>query len=93
MSDSPTKVILLWHMHQPSYKHPTKSHYYILPWVRLHGVKDYYGMAKLVEKFDKVRVSFNFSGVLLEQIFDYVKNRAQDYYLTLSLKSPSQLTA
>ena len=38
-------------MHQPYYKHPEKN-YYILPWVRLHGVKDYYGMAKIVEKFE-----------------------------------------
>jgi len=80
-------------MHQPSYKHPAKEHYYVLPWVRLHGVKDYYGMAKLVEKFDNVKVAFNFSGVLLEQIFDYVKNRAQDYYGTLSLQNPEHLNS
>ena len=78
-------------MHQPYYKHPTKGHY-ILPWVRLHGVKDYYGMAKLVEKFDKVKVSFNFSGILIEQLLDYTNNDVKDIYQVLTLKDPAYLT-
>ncbi|MBU0694241.1 MAG: hypothetical protein KKC11_06180 [Candidatus Omnitrophica bacterium] len=90
MNKSPTKVIFLWHMHQPSYKHPHKD-YYILPWVRLHAVKDYYGMAKLLEKFDKVKIAFNFSGILLEQLVDYAANSAKDYYSILSLKNPAYL--
>lgn len=81
----------MWHMHQPYYRYPGSA-YYILPWVRLHCVKDYYGMARVVDKFEKVKTAFNFSGVLLEQILDYAQNRAQDYYSILSLKSPSTLT-
>jgi len=77
-------------MHQPYYKYPDTGQF-CLPWVRFHAVKDYYGMAKTVAKFSKVKVSFNFSGVLLWQLSDYVKNRAKDYYLTLSLKDPSYL--
>lgn len=90
MNKSPTKIAFLWHMHQPYYKYPN-SQEYCLPWVRFHAVKDYYGMAKTVAKFSKVKVSFNFSGVLLEQLSDYVNNRAKDYYLTLSLKDPRHL--
>jgi alpha-amylase/alpha-mannosidase (GH57 family) len=90
MSKSTTKVIFLWHMHQPCYKHPTQN-YYILPWVRLHGVKDYYGMAKTVEKCDKAKAAFNFSGVLIDQILDYAQNGARDYYLNLTLKNPAYL--
>jgi alpha-amylase/alpha-mannosidase (GH57 family) len=77
-------------MHQPYYKHPDKN-YYILPWVRLHGVKDYYGMAKIIEKFNKIKVVFNFSGVLIEQLLDYANNSAKDYYSILTLKNPSYL--
>lgn len=77
-------------MHQPCYKHPAQD-YYILPWVRLHAVKDYYGMAKTVEKCDKAKAAFNFSGVLLNQIFDYAQNSAKDYYLILTLKNPAYL--
>ncbi|MDD5194386.1 MAG: glycoside hydrolase family 57 protein [Candidatus Omnitrophica bacterium] len=90
MKKSPTKIIFLWHMHQPCYKSPNAD-YYLLPWVRLHGVKDYYGMARTVDKFNTLKVSFNFSGILLEQLLDYVNNHAQDYFSMLSLKNPAYL--
>lgn len=37
-------VVFLWHMHQPSYRDPVTGEV-TLPWVRLHGVKDYSDMA------------------------------------------------
>ena len=77
-------------MHQPCYKYPDKD-YYILPWVRFHGIKDYYGMARTVDKFDKVKVTFNFSGILIRQLLDYVKG-AKDYYGILTLKKAGDLT-
>ncbi|MCD6583711.1 MAG: hypothetical protein J7K71_03390 [Candidatus Omnitrophica bacterium] len=88
---TPTEVLFLWHMHQPFYKLPFHQDYY-LGWVRLHCVKDYYSMVKMLYKFDKVKVTFNFSGVLLAQILDYAHNKAKDYYLTLTLKDPKSLT-
>lgn len=90
MHKTQTKVMFIWHMHQPCYKHPDKN-YYILPWVRLHAVKDYFGMAKTVDKFDKVKVTFNFSGILLQQLLDYAVNGAQDFWGILSLKNPKNL--
>ena len=33
-------VAIIWHMHQPYYKHPQTSEF-VLPWVRLHASKDY----------------------------------------------------
>ena len=41
-------IAFLWHMHQPFYK-DTLTGKYLMPWVRLHGVKDYFPMALLVE--------------------------------------------
>lgn len=87
---SPTKVIFLWHMHQPLYNYPSKKDY-LAGWVRLHAIKDYYGMAAVVNKFANVKVTFNFSGVLLKQLLDYTRG-AKDYYLVLTLKDPSHLT-
>ena len=78
-------------MHQPYYRYPERS-YYDLPWVRLHGVKDYYGMARLIDKFDKIKAVFNFSGVLLSQLLDYVKDGITDSYANLTLKNPAHLT-
>ena len=59
-----TRVALLWHMHQPYYEDlVTREH--ILPWVRLHALKDYYGMAALLREFPGVRVTFNLVPSLL----------------------------
>ena len=46
MKDRPLHIAFLWHMHQPYYKDPT-SNKFIMPWVRLHGIKDYYDMAAI----------------------------------------------
>ncbi|MCM8786658.1 MAG: glycoside hydrolase family 57 protein [Candidatus Omnitrophica bacterium] len=91
MRSSPTKIIFLWHMHQPCYKVPAVG-YPLLGWVRLHGVKDYYGMARLIDKFN-VKVTFNFSGILLEQLSWYIKDRIKDYYCILTLKNPKYFTS
>jgi len=85
-----TDVVFIWHMHQPFYKVPDRKEY-ILPWVRLHGIKDYYGMAKTIDKFKEAKATFNFSGVLIYQLLDYVNNGARDYYEILTLKKPKGL--
>ncbi len=77
-----TRIIFLWHMHQPYYR-KAKAGNYFLPWVRLHAVKDYYGFARLFSNFS-LKANFNFSGVLLSQIYDYAVNNAGDDYLELS---------
>ncbi len=64
------KVVLCWHMHQPDYRGPNHSDYQ-LPWVYLHGVKDYVDMAAHLEDNPKARAVVNFAPVLLEQIADY----------------------
>jgi alpha-amylase/alpha-mannosidase (GH57 family) len=93
MASLPKKlgVAFLWHMHQPFYKDPVANKY-LLPWVRLHGVKDYYPMAALVEEFEHVRVTFNMVPSLVEQINDYALNDATDTYLDLTVKKASSLT-
>jgi alpha-amylase/alpha-mannosidase (GH57 family) len=80
-----TRVALLWHMHQPSYEDlVTREH--ILPWVRLHGLKDYYGMAALLEEFPGVKVTFNLVPSLLVQLEAFAREEAHDRYLELGLK-------
>src|SRR6188472_831473 len=53
-----TQVAILWHMHQPFYE-DLVTHEHIMPWVRLHALKDYYGMVALLREFPDVRVTFN----------------------------------
>lgn len=75
MSASQTQklqVVFCWHMHQPYYKGAGKSEYK-LPWVYLHGIKDYTDMAAHLENNPEAKAVVNFAPVLLEQIDDYVQ--------------------
>src|SRR5215510_294676 len=86
-----TRVALLWHMHQPYYEDlVTREH--ILPWVRLHALKDYYGMAALVREFPSLKVTFNLVPSLLVQLEAFAADRARDRYLDLGLKPAADLT-
>ena len=86
-----TQVAILWHMHQPFYEDlVTREH--ILPWVRLHALKDYYGMVALLDEFPDVRVTFNLVPSLLVQLEAFAGNRARDRFLDLSLKPAADLT-
>ncbi|MGD8911294.1 MAG: glycoside hydrolase family 57 protein [Candidatus Thiodiazotropha sp.] len=69
--DNRLQVVLCWHMHQPYYKGPEQSDY-LLPWVYLHGIKDYADMAAHLEHVPDAKAVVNFAPVLLEQIDDYV---------------------
>jgi alpha-amylase/alpha-mannosidase (GH57 family) len=87
-----TQVALLWHMHQPYYEDlVTREH--ILPWVRLHALKDYYGMVALLREFPGVKVTFNLVPSLLVQLEAFAANQARDRFLDLTLKPATDLTA
>src|SRR6516165_6475342 len=86
------RLVLLWHMHQPFYKDMVTGDYR-LPWVRLHALKDYYGMVKLTEEFPGVRQNLNLVPSLIAQIQDYVSGQAHDPFLDLVSKPANDLTA
>src|SRR3954447_15010519 len=87
-----TRVALLWHMHQPFYEDLITGEH-ILPWVRLHALKDYYGMVALVREFPRVKVTFNLVPSLLVQLEAFAANRAVDRTLDVSIKPAESLTA
>ena len=70
MTAKPLNVVLVWHMHQPYYREGLDGAYH-LPWVYLHGIKDYSDMAAHLERHPGMRVVVNFAPVLLEQLDDY----------------------
>src|SRR5580658_3923442 len=86
------RVILLWHQHQPFYK-DLMSGEYRLPWVRLHALKDYYGMVKILEEFPQIRQTFNLVPSLLQQLDEYATGKAKDRFLEVALKEAELLTA
>ncbi|HBO69861.1 MAG TPA: glycoside hydrolase [Deltaproteobacteria bacterium] len=85
------RLCFLWHMHQPYYKDP-ETDAYILPWVRLHAVKDYVALPRIFRRFPKVRHTFNLVPSLLVQVRDYVEHGAEDLFLSVSRKNALDLT-
>ncbi len=86
------RVVVLWHQHQPFYKDLVTGEYR-LPWVRLHALKDYYGMVKLLEEFPGVHQTFNLVPSLITQIQDYVEGIAHDPFLRVAARPAKDLTA
>jgi alpha-amylase/alpha-mannosidase (GH57 family) len=77
-------------MHQPFYKDLVRGEYK-LPWTRLHGLKDYYGMVEILAEFPKVHQTFNLVPSLLVQIEEYAAGKANDPFLRLALKPAESL--
>jgi alpha-amylase/alpha-mannosidase (GH57 family) len=84
------RVVVLWHQHQPFYKDLVTGEYR-LPWVRLHALKDYYGMVKLLDEFPNVHQTFNLVPSLITQIQDYVTGAARDPFLEVAAKPAKDL--
>ena len=84
------RVAILWHQHQPFYKDLVTGEYR-LPWVRMHALKDYYGMVKLLEEFPNVHQTFNLVPSLIAQIEDYVAGTARDPFLNVATKPAKDL--
>jgi alpha-amylase/alpha-mannosidase (GH57 family) len=78
-------------MHQPFYTDMVTGEYR-LPWVRLHALKDYYGMVKLLDEFPQVHQNFNLVPSLVAQIQDYVSGQARDPFLDLVSKLATDLS-
>lgn len=72
----------LWHMHQPYYKDDFQNQY-MLPWVFLHGIKDYYDMPWYLAPYSNIKAVFNFVPSLLIQMEDYGAGKVQDVLLEL----------
>ena len=70
-------LVILWHMHQPQYRDPVTGHY-MLPWTRLHALKDYWGMVKVLGEFPGVHATFNFVPLLAEQIEEYASGKFRE---------------
>lgn len=84
-------IAFYWHMHQPVYQLSVNGDY-LMPWVRLHAVKDYLDMALWAKKFEKLKLNFNFVPVLLDSIIDYAENNAHDIHSRLTVTPDDELT-
>jgi alpha-amylase/alpha-mannosidase (GH57 family) len=85
------RLLFLWHMHQPYYKDLATGQYR-LPWVRLHALKDYYGMVKLLDEFPAMHQTFNLVPSLIAQLQDYIAGKASDPFLDVATKPANDLS-
>ncbi|HZD95454.1 MAG TPA: glycoside hydrolase family 57 protein, partial [Candidatus Sulfotelmatobacter sp.] len=89
--DSPSiRLLFLWHMHQPYYKDLVTGEYR-LPWVRLHALKDYYGMVKLLDEFPGIHQTFNLVPSLIVQLQEYVSGTAHDPFLEAASRPAEEM--
>lgn len=84
-------LCFVWHMHQPFYKDLISGEYH-LPWTRMHALKDYYGMVKILDGFPGIHQTFNLVPSMMAQIEDYASGKAADPYYRVALKPAEDLS-
>ncbi len=84
-------LVVLWHMHQPQYRDPETGRY-VLPWTRLHALKDYYGMVELLREFTNFHATFNIVPALGAQLEEYASGKFNEPWFSLAFKSADELT-
>ena len=83
-------IAFVWHMHQPVYQlNPDGD--FLMPWVRMHAVKDYLDMSLWVEKFDNLRLNFNIVPSLADALIAYSKG-AHDIHSRLTVTPTQKLS-
>ena len=75
-------------MHQPVYEIEGT---YLMPWVRLHAVKDYLDMILFLEKHPKLKLNVDVVPALLDSIIDYSEG-SNDIHSELSIKDVETLS-
>jgi alpha-amylase/alpha-mannosidase (GH57 family) len=87
----PVHLVVLWHMHQPQYRDPESSRY-VLPWTRLHALKDYWGMVDIMREFPRFHATFNVVPALGLQLEEYASGNFNEPWFSLAFKNAEELT-
>jgi alpha-amylase/alpha-mannosidase (GH57 family) len=84
-------LVTIWHMHQPQYRDPTTG-WYVLPWTRLHALKDYWGMVRVLEEFPRVHATFNVVPSLGMQLEEYASGNFREAWFEVAFRPADQLS-
>src|SRR5215469_3753999 len=84
-------LMILWHMHQPTYRDPATERY-VLPWTRLHALKDYWGMVRVLEEFPRVHATFNVVPSLGAQLEEYASAKFDEPAFEAAFRPYASLT-
>ena len=82
-------VAFYWHLHQPVYQ---LEDTFLMPYVRLHAVKDYLDMVQVLEKYPKLKLNFNVVPSLLDSILNYTEKGFTDVHQDLTVANIEELS-
>ncbi len=85
-------IAFYWHFHQPPYQLSEESDY-LMPWVRLHAVKDYLDMLLIMKDFPRLKLNFNFVPTLLDALIEYGEKNYHDIHSRLTVTPIEELSA
>ena len=80
-------IAVYWHMHQPVYEVEGTL---LMPWARLHAIKDYLDMVLFLERFPKLKLNVDIVPALVDMLIDYTKGK-QDIHSELSVADVEQM--
>src|SRR5574344_591364 len=83
-------IAFYWHMHQPIYQLSTDGDF-IMPWVRLHAVKDYLDMVTVLDNFKKLKLNVNLVPALLNGLIKYGEQNFHDIHSRLTITDAKDL--
>ena len=78
-------------MHQPVYQLTPDSDY-IMPWTRLHAVKDYLDMLTIIKDYKNIKLNFNIVPILIDSFIRYGEKGYHDIHSRISVKPVEELT-
>ena len=84
-------LVIVWHMHQPAYRDPSNGRY-VLPWTRLHALKDYWGMVRVLDAFPGVHATFNVVPSLGAQLEEYASGKFDEPWFSTAFTPFDNLT-
>ena len=84
-------VAFVWHFHQPNYQTQPNG-IRLMPWARLHAIKDYLDMLLILDKFPNLKLNFSIVPALIDTIEDYANNDGHDIHSKLTITPTEELT-
>ena len=89
LSGKKLSVAFYWHMHQPVYE---LDGVFLMPWSRLHAVKDYLDMVSVLKKFPRLKLNIDIVPALLDELIQYSENGYDDIHSSLTTSKIEDLS-
>lgn len=84
-------IAFYWNFYQPNYGINPQNDY-IMPWSRLHAVKDYLSMLLIAQNVRGIKINVNISPTLLDDFEKYGDESFHDIYSRLTVKDENSYT-